>query len=372
MNSSKIKIAFVTTVYKNQVVGPARFANLVHHFYDMKEDVELHIIKTDDSQGKNFHNIEIQANFFQNQKGLLHYSKVLGKKLIELDKELFFDKIVFNDALLGYFFLKHAETKAEIISLVNDEDKVNYAVGLTPRSIKYKILKRYQARASQLADKVLVNSHYLKSIVLEHYNVEESKLHMMYVGIDINRNAYREHQLSFNERIKVLFVKNNYIRGGLFDLIEALNRLNHLTFELIIAGPESDIEVLFYGKAHSHVKLRFLGHTSPDEVLDLMYSSHLFCVPARSEALGIANMEAMACGLPVIATNVGGIPEVTNHGENAWVAEAMNPNSLKNMIQSCISDEKTRKQKSLAARKYIEEHFNHDKMLHTFHDILMQ
>lgn len=367
-----LKIALVTTVFTNQVVGPARFANLVFNHYKRNRKVEIHIVKTDDSQGDHFHNVHIRSNFFQNQKGLLHYSKVLGEKLIELDAEMSFDKIIFNDALLGYYFLKHAESSAEIISLVNDEDKVNYAVGFTPRALKFRILKWYQGRAAQLADKVLVNSHYLKSIVLEHYKVEETKMHMMYVGIDINRNAYREHQLSFNERIKVLFVKNNYLRGGLFDLIEALNRLNHLTFELIIAGPESDIEVLFYGKAHSHVKLKFLGHTPPDEVLELMYSSHLFCVPARSEALGIANMEAMACGLPVIATNVGGIPEVTNYGKNAWVAEAMNPNSLKDMIQECISNPDERMNKVTAARNYIEEHFNHNKMLHAFHDILMQ
>lgn len=370
MKSSMLKIAFVTTVYKNQVVGPARFANLVHNYYASIKDVELHIVKTDDSQGKNFHNIDIQANFFQKQKDLIYFSKVIGKELMVLDNQFHFDKIIFNDALLGYYFLKHSDSKAEIISLVNDEDKVNYSQGITPRALKYKVLKWYQARAAQLADKVLVNSYYLKSIVLDHYRVDESKLHMMYVGIDINRNAYQEHNLKFNERIKVLFVKNNYIRGGLFDLIEALNRLSHLSFELIIAGPESDIEVLFFGKAHSHVKLNFLGQTEPDEVLKNMYSSHLFCVPARSEALGIANMEAMACGLPVVATNVGGIPEVTAQGQNAWVAEAMNPNSLKNMIQSCISDEKMRKQKVLAARKYIEEHFNHEKMLHNFHAIL--
>lgn len=367
-----LKIAFVTTVFTNQVVGPARFANLVFNYYKSNSEVELHILKTDDSLGENFHNIKIKPNFFQNQKGLLYYSEVIGKKLIQLDNNLCFDKIIFNDALLGYYFLKHADSKAEIISLVNDEDKINHAIGFTPRSIKSKILKWYQARATQLADKVLVNSHYLRSVVLKHYKVDASKLYMMYVGIDINRNAYQEHHLPFNERIKVLFVKNNYIRGGLFDLIEALNQLNHLNFDLFIAGPESDIEVLFYGKAHSHVKLIFLGHTSPDDVLGYMYSSHLFCVPARSEALGIANMEAMACGLPVIATNVGGIPEVTNYGENAWVSKAMNPNSLKTVIQKCISNKSERISKAVAARKHIEEHFNHSKMLRTFHDILMQ
>lgn len=367
-----LKIAFVTNVFKNQIVGSARFANLIYEYYLNDRNIELHIVKTDDAEGQNFHNMDIQATFFQNQKGIIHVAQELGKELTQLHEKIQFDKIIFNDVSLGYSFLKKGKPKAEIISILHDEENVHATNGFSIRSIINRWIKGQKAKAARWSDKVLVNSDFLKSVVLDQFHIEESKLHVIHVGIDIDKNAYAKHRLSFNEKIKVLFVKNNYVQGGLFDLIEALNKLNHLTFELIIVGPESDIEVLFYGKAHSHVKLKFLGSSSQEDVLNLMYTSHLFCVPSRSEALGIAKMQAMACGLPVIATKVSGIMELSDQDQYAWLAEPMNPKSLKDVIQNCISNEDLRLEKTLSARKHVEKHFNHDKMLETFHQILMQ
>lgn len=88
--------------------------------------------------------------------------------------------------------------------------------------------------------------------------------------------------------------------------------------QLWIAGSGSCLHALeaqaeALGVKHS---VRFAGHLAADEVHVLMAAADLFVLPSRSEPFGIVLLEAMAHGLPVVASNVGGIPEVVpNHGD---------------------------------------------------------
>lgn len=66
-----------------------------------------------------------------------------------------------------------------------------------------------------------------------------------------------------------------------------------------------------------HVK--FLG--SQTSLVELLSISDIFLLPSQSESFGLSALEAMSCGVPVVASNIGGIPEVVNHGDNGYVAE---------------------------------------------------
>lgn len=68
---------------------------------------------------------------------------------------------------------------------------------------------------------------------------------------------------------------------------------------------------------HEHV--RFLG--KQNALPEILSIADIFLMPSQSESFGLAALEAMACGVPVIGTNLGGIPEVITHSENGYIAE---------------------------------------------------
>ena len=65
--------------------------------------------------------------------------------------------------------------------------------------------------------------------------------------------------------------------------------------------------------------VRFLG--KQDALVDILAASDLFMLPSQSESFGLAALEAMSCGLPVISTSIGGLPEVNLHAETGYIAE---------------------------------------------------
>lgn len=88
---------------------------------------------------------------------------------------------------------------------------------------------------------------------------------------------------------------------------------------LIGDGPErSETEKLAYELGlHSNVK--FLG--KQNAIIELLSCADVFLLPSQSESFGLSALEAMACGVPVVASSVGGIPEVVQHNENGFIAE---------------------------------------------------
>ena len=102
------------------------------------------------------------------------------------------------------------------------------------------------------------------------------------------------------------------------------------------------------------------------KILGLM---DLFVLPSLSEGLPISMLEAMAAGKPVIATNVGGVPEVIDNGETGIVIESKNANKLATAIMTLLEDKKKAKELGRKGQKLIRERFSAEIMVEKLEEI---
>ncbi|MFT4664469.1 MAG: N-acetyl-alpha-D-glucosaminyl L-malate synthase BshA [Polaribacter sp.] len=106
---------------------------------------------------------------------------------------------------------------------------------------------------------------------------------------------------------------------------------------LIGDGPErQNLEALCREIGLCH-EIRFLG--KQDAVEELLAVSDLFILPSASESFGLAALEAMACEIPVISTNVGGLPEINIHGETGYLSDVGDVESMAAHAISLLMDE---------------------------------
>ena len=94
----------------------------------------------------------------------------------------------------------------------------------------------------------------------------------------------------------------------------------------------------------------------------LLNSADIFVFPSRFEAFGLVNLEAMARGKPVIASNIGGIPDIVKDGINGYLFEAGNERELANKILMLYNNENVRKEMGTNSRKIVEDKFTWEKV----------
>jgi glycosyltransferase involved in cell wall biosynthesis len=92
-------------------------------------------------------------------------------------------------------------------------------------------------------------------------------------------------------------------------------------------------------------------------VHEFLQASDVFVLPTEDEAFGLALIEAMACGLPVVTTSVGGIPEVVSHGETGLLVEPNNFQELRNALEHVMKDPAMAASLGQAARRTVEARY---------------
>jgi len=102
--------------------------------------------------------------------------------------------------------------------------------------------------------------------------------------------------------------------------------------------------------------VQFIGYIGHDQLPQYLKISDVFVRPSRSEGLGVSFLEAMAAGLPVVATAVGGIPDFLRNGETGLTCEVNNPRDVTAKIQMLLSDESLRQKLIKNGRAFVDKH----------------
>ncbi len=173
-------------------------------------------------------------------------------------------------------------------------------------------------------------------------------------------------------KFKILFVGRHIERKGICYLIEAAKYLPADQFEIRIVGVgdlTEQLHVIANEVKQSNpdsAEIIFTGKLSPEDLANEYRTANVFTLPAivdskgDTEGLGVVLIEAMELGLPIVASNVGGIPDVVVDGESGILVPEKNPVALADAFKRLAADPSLTEHLLAGARKRISECFTWD------------
>lgn len=213
------------------------------------------------------------------------------------------------------------------------------------------------------ADKVLALAENMKTKIQDIWGINASVIPN---GIDVERfenlskaDVRRKLGLKREEKI-IIFVGTLKSVKGVEYLIEAMSIVNKNNAEtkLILIGDGEEKENL--KKLVQELNLEhcvfFLGRKSNEKIPEHMAASDIFVLPSLSEGFPNVFLEAMASGLPIVATKVGGVPEIIKDGENGFLVEPKNPQQLAEKILFLLENENLKERISQNNREKVKEY----------------
>ena len=182
-----------------------------------------------------------------------------------------------------------------------------------------------------LADYICVPSQFVKDSFLK-FGINEKKIIKIPYGVDLKEFEILKNLKSKNDKFKIICTGTVCIRKGSHYLIKAFDELALPEAELIFVGPiEKEInEILKKFKNNKNIK--FIGKKPQGELKYLYNSSDLFVLNSIEDGFGMVISQAMACGLPVIATENAGGSEIIEDGVDGFIVPVRNNSILKKKI----------------------------------------
>jgi len=258
--------------------------------------------------------------------------------------------------------------KHEAFNRLNLNEKIVRLFTWFLKQFEYDLLKR--------SDRIIAVSEYTKGEILRNYDLPAWKIKVIFNGVDLekfkpaNDKVAIKRRLGFKEdELLILYVGRLYSRKGLPTLISSIpyvvRKIRNVRFLISGKGLRDEEQRLkgYVKKFKVESNVCFLGYY-PDEMLPRLYqAADIFVFPSIYENMPFAVLEALASGLPVITTKVGGIPEIIDDGENGFLIEPFNARKLAERLLYLVENPTVAYEMGAAGRKTVEERFNWNKII---------
>lgn len=205
------------------------------------------------------------------------------------------------------------------------------------------------------ASAVIANSNGLRDLALAFD--PRFEIPIIPNGVDITRYTVPERDWSYP---RLLSVGRIVHQKGLDLGLHALAQLKDLDWQWSIAGDGPQLENLRSLAYELGIadRVRFLGWQSRDELTKRYQEANLFLFPSRHEGMPNAMLEAMATGLPVIATHIAGNEELVVEGQTGYLVETERADELCDALKKILVDSSLRKKMGAASHRRVEENYS--------------
>lgn len=250
---------------------------------------------------------------------------------------------------------------------------------ITPRSIIERIMGRfvsypYELKLLKRSNMITTVSHHVAQ-ELREYGVNPNEVTVIGNGVDETIFTPIKNK---TEDKYILFTGRLGYRKGLFDLIDCGKYIceKYPDVSFIIPGKGT-----LLGKLQKRVekmgiqeRFKFLGYVDRERLINLYQNATIHIIPSHYEGLPTVLLEAMSCGLPVVATAVSGNLDVVYDGENGILISPKKPKEMADAISMLLDDDEMKRKLGEAARRTIEERYTweaiSDKIIRCYESLL--
>ena len=239
---------------------------------------------------------------------------------------------------------------------------------------------RNMRKLSKYTNKFICISDYVKKLVTE-YGVSEEKLERIYCSTEVDvikeDPSTLKQELGIKKELPVIGMTSIWRPNkGLHYFLSACQMINrwHPPTQFLLGGKayESDSEyatnIYIQGQGlHNSGKLNYTGYI--DDIGKFMSALDIFVLPSDCEPFGLVLIEAMARGIPIVATRTGGVPEIVKHGETGLLVAPKDEKALARGIYSLMCKPLQRHQMSKAAKLRAQEFFAKKQMIELYEEL---
>jgi glycosyltransferase involved in cell wall biosynthesis len=234
----------------------------------------------------------------------------------------------------------------------------------------FELLSRLEGHNARRADAVLTTSEYCRAAIRRHYRVAPTRVRLVPEGIDLSRWRRLAQQVPHrSDGATILCVARQYPRKHVADLLRALPavRRSMPRARAVIAGdgPEHGSLRALAAELALNDAVIFTGALADDELALLYRQADIFCLPSVQEGFGIVFLEAMACGLPVVATLAAAIPEVVPDRRAGLLVPPGDVAALAHALIELLARPSQRASYGAFGREYVER-FDWDRVAQIF------
>lgn len=225
-----------------------------------------------------------------------------------------------------------------------------------------KYLETYDSLFARVP-RFFVSSNYLARLT-EEAGCDPSKLSVLYPEVDSGFFKYVDRKSRGNTKTNILTVARLDWAKGLKYSLEAARIMaeENIDFEwrIVGEGKERDEIECAIKDLGLETKVDLVGARDREGCLEEMEKADLFVLSSVTESFGLAAAEAQATGLAVVATDVGGLPEVVGHEDTGFLVPSRNPEALADRIRHLIEHPEARHEMGKKGRERVMENFDKD------------
>lgn len=234
------------------------------------------------------------------------------------------------------------------------------------RSREAKTARKLEKRVFESADASVVTTPRMAAEVISRYGLNANQVRVIPNYVETNRFIPTEREA--NKLLRVAFVGRLDKQKNLRTLVRAVSGFE-VEVWLIGYGPQrEELENL---AQNAKAKFRFLGNVQNRELPMLLSQCDMFVLPSLYEGHPKALLEAMACGLPSVGTDVSGIQDVIRNEETGLLC-GLEIDDLRNALGRLIGDEALRAKLGRAGRAYVVEQFALERVVEIEFSLLEQ